>query len=128
MISAITNGIKVSVVAEYQPFYSQPGQNLYAFSYAIKIENNSENTVKLLSRHWRIYDSYGTNYEVKGEGVIGLTPVIEPGNVFEYTSGCNFASTIGKMNGTYTIQKIRDGKIFQIEIPEFVMEVPYILN
>lgn len=128
MISAITNGIKVSVLSEFQPFYSQPAQNLFAFSYTIKIENKTDFTVKLVSRHWRIFDSFGSTYSVNGEGVVGLTPVIEPSDSFEYTSGCNFASSIGKMHGTYTMQRVRDGRIFEIEIPEFILEVPYILN
>lgn len=128
MISAITNGIKVSVLAEFQPFYSQPERNLYAFSYTIHIENKTENTVKLLSRHWEIFDSYGTSYEVNGEGVVGLSPVIEPGEFFEYTSGCNFASTIGRMRGKYIMQRVRDGRLFEISIPQFILEVPYIRN
>ncbi len=128
MSTAITNGLKVSVASAYQPFYSSPDKHLYAFSYTIRIENTTETTVKLLSRHWEIFDSYGSYYEVKGEGVVGLTPIIEPGEFFEYTSGCNFSSTIGKMHGQYLMQKVRDGKTFEIEIPEFLMEVPYILN
>jgi len=128
MISAITNGIKVSVLAEFQPFYSQPERNLYAFSYTIHIENTTENTVKLLSRHWKIFDSYGTSYEVNGDGVVGLSPVIEPGEFFEYTSGCNFASTIGRMHGKYIMQRVRDGRLFEINIPQFILEVPYIRN
>ena len=128
MISAITNGIIVSVAKQYEPFYSHPVKGHYAFSYKIRIENTSENTVKLIARHWAIFDSNGTWYEINGEGVIGLKPTIEPGNYFEYTSGCNFASTIGRMRGKYKMQKIRDGKYFEIEIPEFILEVPYILN
>ena len=128
MITAITHGIKVSVKPEYQPFYSQPARNLYAFSYTINIENTTDVTVKLLSRHWEIFDSYGTAYEVNGEGVVGLFPIIEPGESFEYTSGCNFASTVGKMQGKYIMQRVRDGKTFEISIPEFLLEVPYILN
>lgn len=128
MISSITNGIKVSVVTEFQPFYSQPSQGQYAFSYTIRIENTTDITVKLLSRRWSIFDSYGASYEVNGDGVIGLTPVIEPGENFEYTSGCNFATTIGRMRGVYLMQRVRDGKIFEISIPEFILEVPWILN
>jgi ApaG protein len=128
MISAITNGIKVSVVTEYQPIYSQPSQGQYAFSYTIAIDNTTEITVKLISRRWNIFDSFGASYEVKGSGVIGLTPTIEPGERFEYTSGCNFATTIGRMRGVYLMQRVRDDKLFEIEIPEFILEVPWILN
>lgn len=128
MNTAITYGIVVSVEAQFEPFYSQPGQNLFAFSYKVRIENTTENTIKLISRQWKIFDSNGIAYEVNGEGVIGLKPTIEPGNAFEYTSGCNFSTTIGKMKGKYLVQRVRDGKTFDINIPEFILEVPYILN
>lgn len=128
MNNALTFGIKVSVIPEYQPFYSKPDESLFAFSYTITIENFSDFTVKLLRRHWYIYDSYGASYEIEGDGVVGLNPVIEPKQSFEYTSGCTFASTIGKMHGIYLMERIRDGKIIEVTIPEFLMQVPYILN
>jgi ApaG protein len=128
METAVTKGIKVSVIAEFQPFYSDPEQNNFAFSYKIKIENNSESTFKLLKRHWYIWDSIGSSIEVIGDGVVGIQPIIEPGNFHEYVSGCNFKSTIGKMYGFYTMERLLDGKTFLIAIPEFVLTVPYILN
>jgi ApaG protein len=128
MVAAITNGIKVSVFTEYQPLYSDPLKFNYAFSYKIRIENNSDFTVQLLSRHWFIFDSISHKYEVKGEGVVGHKPIIEPGDFHEYISGCNFRSNIGKMHGSFFMEKLIDGKKIEVKIPEFLMIVPYRLN
>jgi ApaG protein len=125
---AITDGIKVIVLAEYQPLYSDPTNFSYSFSYKIRIENNSDFTVQLKSRHWYIFDAIGEKYEIIGDGVVGFQPVIEPGQFHEYVSGCNFKSPFGKMHGTYTMEKVYNGKSFEIEIPPFQMIVPYILN
>lgn len=128
MVTAITQGIKVSVITEYQPFYSNPFQNHFVFSYKIRIENQSENTIQLLRRHWHIIDSIGRKYEVEGEGVVGLQPVIESGEFHEYVSGCNLTSSMGKMYGTFLMERLIDGKELKIEIPEFTMITPYLLN
>lgn len=128
MVTAVTEGIKVSVKTEYQQEYSSPLQAHYVFTYRIKIENASENTIQLLRRHWLIYDANGTVREVEGEGVIGQQPVLEPGEVHEYVSGCNLRSSMGKMVGTYLIERIIDGKQIRVAIPEFTMVVPYKLN
>ncbi|MFN8428613.1 MAG: Co2+/Mg2+ efflux protein ApaG [Spirosomataceae bacterium] len=125
---AITNGIKVTVTSEYQPMYSEPLEFIYAFSYRIRIENNSENTVQLISRHWHIFDGIGEKYEVIGNGVVGFQPVIEPGQSHEYVSGCNFKAPIGKMSGTYLLEKQLDGEKLIVKIPEFVLMMPAILN
>lgn len=128
MVTAVTEGIKVSVKTEYQQEYSSPLQAHYVFTYRIKIENASENTIQLLRRHWLIYDANGSVREVEGEGVIGQQPVLEPGEVHEYVSGCNLRSSMGKMVGTYLIERIIDGKQIRVAIPEFTMVVPYKLN
>ncbi|MCY7350210.1 MAG: Co2+/Mg2+ efflux protein ApaG [Cytophagaceae bacterium] len=128
MVSAITEGVKVSVVTEYQPEHSNTAQAHYVFGYRIRIENNSENTVHLLRRHWYIYDSNGSVREVEGEGIVGQQPVLEPGEQHEYVSGCNLQTTIGKMVGTYLMERIIDGKRFYVDVPEFTMVVPYRLN
>ncbi len=128
MITATTEGVKVSVLTEYQPQYSSAAQTHYVFTYRIRIENNSENTVQLLRRHWTIFDSNGTIREVEGEGVVGLQPVLEPGEAHEYVSGCNLKTTMGKMTGTYLMERIIDGKRFRVAVPEFTMVVPYRLN
>ncbi|GAB3325006.1 Co2+/Mg2+ efflux protein ApaG [Larkinella ripae] len=128
MISAVTEGVKVSVMTEYQPEYSSPSQAHYVFTYRITIENGGSSTVQLLRRHWVIYDAHGSAREVEGEGVVGQQPVLEPGEVHEYVSGCNLRSSLGKMGGTYLMERIVDGKQFRVNIPEFTMVVPYRLN
>ncbi|GAA4459728.1 Co2+/Mg2+ efflux protein ApaG [Nibrella saemangeumensis] len=128
MVTAVTEGIKVSVKTEYQSEYSSPLQAHYVFTYRITIENASENTIQLLRRHWLIYDSNGSVREVEGEGVVGQQPVLEPGEVHEYVSGCNLRSSMGKMVGTYLIERVMDGKRVRVAIPEFMMVVPYKLN
>ncbi len=128
MVSAITNGVKVSVKTEYQAFYSNPMQANFVFSYRIFIENNSDATIQLLTRHWQIRDINGLKREVNGDGVVGLQPIIEPGESHEYVSGCNLTGMIGKMYGFYNMERIVDGGRFEVEIPEFVMEVPFLLN
>ena len=128
MLTETTQGVTVSVATEYQPEYSNPGQQHFVFTYRICIENRSEYTVQLLRRHWYIYDADGRVREVEGEGVVGQQPVLEPGEVHEYVSGCNLKAGIGKMKGTYLMERIVDGKKFQAGIPEFTMVVPYRLN
>lgn len=128
MTTQITQGVKVSVITEYQPDYSSPHQFHYVFTYKISIENCSNYTVQLLKRHWFIYDSNGVMREVEGEGVVGQQPILEPGDVHEYVSGCNLKTNIGKMKGTYVMERIMDGKHFEVLIPEFTMIVPYKLN
>ena len=128
MISAVTDGVKVSVMTEYQPEYSSPSQAHYVFTYRITIENEGNSTVQLLRRHWFIYDAHGMAREVEGEGVVGQQPILEPGEIHEYVSGCNLRSSLGKMGGTYLMERIIDGKQFRVNIPEFTMVVPYRLN
>lgn len=128
MISAITNGVKVSVVTQYLPEHSNPFQAHFVFSYRIRIENESDYTVQLLRRHWYIHDTTGVVREVEGEGVVGVQPVLEPGQVYEYTSACNLNSSIGKMAGNYLMERIFDGKHFQVTVPDFALITPYRLN
>lgn len=128
MTTAVTAGVRVTVKTEYQPSYSNPHQEHFVFTYRICIENNSENTIQLLRRQWFIFDTNATVREVEGEGVIGVQPVLEPGETHEYISGCNLKTTIGKMVGTYLMERLIDGKEFHVEIPEFNLIVPYRLN
>jgi ApaG protein len=128
MVTEITDGVKVTVATSYQPEYSSPAQSHYVFTYKIIIENNSEYTVKLLRRHWFIYDANAVIREVEGDGVVGQQPVLEPGQTHEYVSGCNLKTEFGKMKGTYLMDRVVDGKQFKVNIPEFIMVVPYKLN
>ncbi len=128
MVTEVTEGVKVTVVTEYQPDYSSPAQNHYVFTYHITIENNSQNTVKLCRRHWFISDVGYPLREVEGEGVVGKQPILEPGDIHQYVSGCNLKSGIGKMGGTYLMDRTIDGKNFLVVIPEFNMIAPYRAN
>lgn len=128
METSTTQGVKITVTTNYLPDYSSPAQQHFVFAYKISIENNSEFTVKLLRRHWHIYDSNGVVREVEGEGVVGQQPVLEPHESHQYVSGCNLKTGIGKMKGTYLMERLVDGKQFSVNIPEFVLIVPYKLN
>ena len=128
MNTTTTQGVTVSVTTNYLPDYSSPAQEHYVFAYKIDILNGSEYTVKLLRRHWYIYDANGVVREVEGEGVVGQQPVLEPGESHQYVSGCNLKSGMGKMRGSYQMERLVDGREFSVEIPEFTLMVPYRLN
>ncbi len=127
MYKAITNDVKVSVETFFHDSASRPEEGHFVFAYRITIENYSDSIIKLLRRHWHIVDSNGIKREVEGEGVVGLQPTLEPEQKHEYVSGCNLQTDLGKMFGTYLMEKA-DGTTFQVEIPEFVMSAPYRLN
>ena len=124
MVTEKTKGIKVSVETEYQPKYSSPRQFHFVFTYKVIIENESNHTIQLKKRHWFIKDAGYREREVEGDGVVGQQPIIEPGQEHVYVSGCNLKSGIGKMFGTYTMEKVIDGQAFEVVVPEFVMIVP----
>lgn len=128
MVSEMTKGVKVSVETEYQPAYSSPSQYHYVFTYRVTIENKSDSTIQLLRRHWEIFDAALSKREVEGEGVVGQQPILEPGQQHQYVSGCNLKSGLGKMKGTFLMEKLVDGKELKISIPEFTMVAPFKLN
>lgn len=128
IFTATTQGIKVSVTSEYQAEYSNPFKAHYVFTYRIKIENQSDFTIQLRRRRWFIFDSCGTTTEIEGQGVIGQEPVLAPGQSHQYVSGCHLQSDIGKMKGTYIMERLIDRSEFRVMIPSFTMVVPYRLN
>jgi ApaG protein len=128
MVTEITQGVKVTVETEYQPSYSSPSQYHYVFTYRITIENQSDFTVQLMRRHWHIHDAAFLEREVEGDGVVGQQPVLEPGQTHQYVSGCNLKSGIGKMVGTYQMERVVDGIQFEVNIPEFCMIAPMRMN
>jgi ApaG protein len=128
MVTAITQGVKISVDTVYQEEYSNPEKEHFMFAYQITVENLSDYSIKLMRRQWFIFDSNGTQREVEGEGVVGLQPVIEPGDSYSYVSGCNLTTDIGSMSGTYLMHRIVDESDFTVDIPEFQLIVPYRLN
>ena len=128
MVSKISEGVTISVETFYQPDYSNPQSSEFMFAYRITIENNNSFPVKLLRRHWYIFDSDATHREVEGEGVIGNQPEIISGEKYQYISGCNLRTELGKMHGTYTMENLSNKKTFNVNIPAFEMTVPFKLN
>lgn len=128
MVSRVTDGVKVSVESFYQPDYSNPVNSEYMFAYRITIENNNGFPVKLLRRHWYIFDSNASHREVEGEGVVGVQPLINAGETYQYISGCNLKTELGKMYGTYLMEDVATRKQFSVNIPVFEMVVPFKMN
>lgn len=128
MTSKISEGVKISVESFYQPEFSNPLNSEFMFAYRITIENNNNFPVKLLSRHWHIFDSNGSMKEVEGEGVVGIQPQIAPAKQYQYMSGCNLRSEIGRMHGTYLMENLNTHKNFRVAIPAFEMQVPFKMN
>jgi len=124
----ITQGIEISIQPDYQEQYSNPIREKYVYAYHVTIKNTGQAAVQLLRRHWFIYDTGNRLREVEGEGVIGQTPVIRPGESFEYNSWTEMQTTIGKMYGYYTMQRITDGVMIEAKIPEFHLIAPFISN
>ena len=121
------NSIKIQAHPEFLPERSQPDKSYYFFSYNIKIINNSEIGVKLLSRYWHIKDGKGQTEDVHGPGVVGKTPSIKPKGVFEYTSFCPLQTPVGFMEGSYRMIS-ENGKQFDVAIPRFKLIAPQFLN
>ena len=121
---ALTNGVRVHVESRYSPERSNPVQNEYFFLYTIRISNEGDQTVQLQNRHWIITDAEGTTEEVRGPGVVGKQPILQPGGVFEYTSGCPLGTPFGAMRGSYGMVT-RDGDAFRAEIACFELRQPY---
>jgi len=122
-----TNGISVSVDPYYLDDESSPDDQRFVWAYRIQIENNGENTVQLINRHWQITDKIGQIQEVRGEGVVGEQPILRPGDCFEYTSGAPLATPSGLMVGTYEM-KYDSGESFTVDIPAFSLDSPYDLS
>ena len=128
MVSLISEGVEISVETFYQQDYSNPLQSEYMFAYKIIIENHNSFPVKLLRRHWYIFDSNSSNREVEGEGVVGVQPVLAPGEKYQYVSGCNLRTEMGKMTGTYKMENLNSKELFEVNIPAFEMIVPLKYN
>jgi len=128
MSTRLTKDISIIVNSKFEAEHSDFSKNQFFFSYRIRIENHSTETVQLLSRHWYIFDSNGQYNEVKGEGVIGVQPIIEAGKAHEYQSFSNLRTDIGMMWGSYLMKKLPNGKLFEVKIPEFQLITPNRLN
>jgi ApaG protein len=123
MYTATTRAIRVTVRPQYLPDQSDPSKSQYVWAYQVRIENKGDIAVQLRSRHWKITDGLGRRQEVKGPGVVGKTPRLKPGEVFEYTSGTPLSTPSGFMTGTYQMVS-ETGENFDIEIPTFSLDTP----
>ncbi|PPR29735.1 MAG: Protein ApaG [Alphaproteobacteria bacterium MarineAlpha9_Bin2] len=120
----LTNKVRISVITEFLEEQSDTDNNLWVWAYHIMIENNRQTAVQLLERYWKIIDETGKIKEVEGPGVIGLQPLIEPGNYFEYSSGTPLPTSSGIMSGSYKMID-KSGKSFEAKIPKFSLDLPY---
>jgi ApaG protein len=121
---SITRGIRVTVKPSFLDDQSDPEESRYLWSYSVTIENNGMETVQLLSRHWHITDASGHMQQVRGPGVVGAQPILEPGQTFQYTSGCPLPTASGYMSGKYEMRS-SSGEKFEAAIPAFLLESPH---
>jgi len=121
-----TNFVEVTVLPIYIEEQSIPYENCYVWMYNVKIKNKSQSTIQLLSRHWQIIDYKGKINEIAGVGVIGEQPVIKSGEVFKYTSGTYLNAPSGIMQGKYEFLNEESIKIFEVMIPPFSLDSPYV--
>ncbi len=123
MYRAVTRDIEVSVEPFYLAERSDPAEGRYVWAYRITIDNQSPEPVKLLSRYWHIIDGQGHVEEVRGPGVVGEQPELDPGDSYQYTSGCPLPTPSGIMVGRYTMRNGR-GDTFEVDIPAFSLDLP----
>ena len=119
--------IRVTVTTQYVAEQSDPAINRHVFAYTVGIQNTGNVSAQLISRHWLITDAEGQVQEVRGLGVVGHQPLLAPGQSFEYTSGCQLATPVGTMKGSYQMTA-EDGVQFEAPIAEFVLSMPRILH
>ena len=124
MYEKITHNIRVTVESFFLPDQSRPFQSHFVWAYEIEIENQGTSTVQLLNRHWKITDARGVMQEVRGPGVVGEQPVLEPGESFRYNSGTPLRTPSGMMVGTYEMMD-EDGEHFFIDVPAFSLDSPH---
>ena len=123
--SEITNGVRVSVRSFYLEDQSRPDEAHYVWAYRVRIENGGRQAVQLLRRTWRITDARGRTQLVRGDGVVGEQPLLEPGESFEYTSGTPLDTPSGFMTGQYHMVAPASGEAFDVTIPAFSLDSPH---
>ncbi len=121
---AVTRGLRVQVRARFDPSRSSPSSGQWFFLYTVTLTNEGDEVVQLLTRHWIIQDAHGRVQEVRGDGVVGETPVLASGESHEYTSGCPLQTDFGSMRGSYGMVTA-SGETFDAEIAEFLLAVPH---
>lgn len=127
MSKAITRGVQVQVESQYLESRSDPSQNRWVHIYHVTVTNQGSEAVQLVSRHWVITNAKGEEEHVQGPGVVGQQPVLRPGQMFRYTSGCPLDTSLGTMHGTYQMVT-EDGEQFDAAIAPFTLAEPYTLN
>ncbi|TDN81811.1 uncharacterized protein affecting Mg2+/Co2+ transport [Salegentibacter sp. 24] len=128
MIQQVTRGIKISVKTNFEGTFLKHLGSRFAFSYYITIENQSNDSVQLTSRFWKIKDALNHTEIVQGEGVIGQKPVLKPGESHNYQSGCLLSSPFGSMSGYYNMVSFSSTRKFRVKIPTFKLSAPFALN
>jgi len=128
MVQQVTNGIKISITSNFEGTNYRNYRLYYAFSYQVSIENQSNETIQLLARHWEIFDSLNNTEVVEGSGVIGKKPILKPSQIHTYSSNCFLTSPIGAMSGFYTMVNFATTKTFKVNIPTFQLMVSNIHN
>lgn len=123
MYRSVTRDIEVSVEPFFLAERSEPGEGRYFWAYRITIANRSDRFVRLMSRYWEITDGTGKVEEVRGPGVVGEQPGLNPGDSYQYTSGCPLTTATGFMVGRYTMADA-DGHAFEVDIPAFSLDMP----
>jgi ApaG protein len=119
--------LNITVQTEFLEEQSDINHGPYFFAYTIEIENIGTVAAQLISRHWIISDAFEQTQEVQGAGVVGMQPILKPGERFEYTSGCPLPTPMGKMRGSYQFIS-EDGEPFEVPIPEFTLAMPRTLH
>ena len=123
-----TEGISVEVENHYVEGQSRPDHDFYYFAYKVRITNNSEQPIRVIDRHWFITDGKGSTEQVRGPGVVGEQPEIQPGKSFEYMSACPLSTKTGNMRGTYGIEKLHSLERIRARIPLFFFRHPDTFN
>lgn len=127
MYEAVTRGIRVRVTPDYLEDRSTPADSYFFWAYTVEIVNEGKEPVQLRSRFWHIVDGAGRSEDVRGPGVVGQSPVIDPGESFTYTSGCPLKTPSGIMSGSYQMSDAAGG-LFDIAIPAFSLDSPYAIR
>jgi ApaG protein len=127
MSEAVTNHIRVEVLARHAPENSKPLLGEWVFQYTVRITNQGSDTVQLVSRHWIITDGMDDTHEVQGPGVVGEQPVLAPGESFKYSSWCPLKTPTGMMRGTYQMVRSGGGQ-FDIEIAPFALKARFTVH
>ena len=121
--AATTRGLVVRVSVSFLAEQSEPQRSRWFWAYHIRLENEGHQAVQLISRHWIITDGRGGRHEVRGDGVVGEQPMIEPGGAYDYVSGCPLQTPTGAMEGTFQMVTA-DGVPFDAAIPRFPLVAP----